>query len=306
MPAAKGLFHRAIAQSDYEGGIKGVPRAAATKTAAAILNELGLKPDAPDAMGKLQAMPMETLLAAMNATKSSGHLAPVVDGGALPRDPFYPDAPAISADVPLLLGTTSTETTSLLLMSGGGADMFQMDEAGMKARIVGLGHMEPAQADALIALYRRDYPTASPARLFFLMSSDKIFRAPSIQIAERKAALGKAPAFMYLWTWETPVADGHFGAPHTIEIPFVFHDVDNKTNSDTGASRDRYALQNQAAGAWIAFARTGNPNHPGLPDWPAYDTQRRATMIFDVPCKVVDDPGRDERLAMSAAAPSRG
>jgi para-nitrobenzyl esterase len=295
MPAAKGLFHRAIAQSDYESGVKGVPKAAAAATAKTILGQLT---PGPDPIDMLQRMPMEQLIAAMTATKSQ--FAPVVDGVALPGDPFDPRAPEMSADVPLLIGTTSTETTSLLLMSGGGMDMFDLDVAGLKDRVVKMGRLEPAAADALIALYQKNYPKASPARIFFLITSDKIFRAPSIVMAERKAALGKAPAYMYLWTWETPVLDGKFGAPHTIELPFVFHDVDNKTNSDTGSSRDRYALQDQAAGAWVAFARTGDPNHKGLPDWPAYDSARRATMIFDLPCKVVDDPGKDERLAMSA------
>jgi len=297
MPAAKGLFHRAIAQSDYSGGIKAMPAADATKLAQAIMAELGLKPEEAD---MLQQLPAERLIAAMNATKATTLLAPVLDGGALPRDPFDPDAPEVSANVPLLIGTTATETTSLLLMTGGGTDMFDLDEAGLKARIVALGHLEPAAADQLIALYRAGYPKASPARIFFLITSDKIFRAPTITIAERKAAQGKAPAYLYLWKWETPVLDGKFGAPHTIELPFIFHDVDNKTNSDTGSSPARYKLQDQAAGAWVAFARTGNPNHKGLPHWPAYDVKTRATMIFDTPCKVENDPGKDGRLAMSA------
>jgi para-nitrobenzyl esterase len=302
MPAAKGLFHRAIAQSDYDGGVKAMQPTPASKIAEAIMTELGLNPNQPDQIDMLQQLPVERLIAAMNATKATTRFAPVLDGGALPRDPFDPDAPEVSANVPLLIGTTATETTSLLLMTGGGTDMFDLDEAGVKARIVALGHLEPAAADQLIALYRASYPKASPARIFFLITSDKIFRAPSIAIAERKAAQGKAPAYLYLWRWETPVLDGKFGAPHTIELPFVFHDVDNKTNSDTGSSPARYKLRDEAAGAWVAFARTGNPNHKGLPHWPAYDTETRATMIFDTPCAVENDPGKNERLAMSAAA----
>jgi para-nitrobenzyl esterase len=303
MPAASGLFQRAIAQSDYGPGLKGVPKVAATKAAEAVMTQLGLKPEEVD---KLQQIPMDDLIAAANASKTTGRFAPVVDGVALPTDPFDPVAPQISADVPLLIGTTTTETTSLLMMSGGGTDTFDMDEAGLKDKIAKMGRMDPADVEKLVALYRQDYPNASAARLFFLITSDKTFRSPSIAIAERKAALGKAPAYMYLWSWETPVLDGKFGAPHTIEIPFVFHDVDNKTNSDTGDSKVRYALQDQAAGAWVAFARTGNPNHKGLPNWPAYDAEKRATMVFDVPCKVVDDPGKNERMALSAMPPTRG
>jgi para-nitrobenzyl esterase len=145
MPAASGLFHRAIAESDYGSGMKGLPKDAAAKTTQAILARLGLKPDEVD---RLQQLPMEQLIAAANETGTMGRFAPVVDGVALPTDPFDPAAPAISADVPLLIGTTSTETTSLLLMSGGGTDMFGLDEAGLKDRIVQMGHLETAAADA--------------------------------------------------------------------------------------------------------------------------------------------------------------
>jgi para-nitrobenzyl esterase len=297
MLAAKGLFQRAIMESGYS--TRAIPREDAAKVTAKVLADLDIKPDNWQALLEL---PMDKLIAA----SKSARLGPAVDGVALPRHPFDPDAPAVSADVPLLIGTAATETTSLLLMGGGAnKSMFDLDEAGMKAQIMRMGRIDFDAADKLIAVYRKDYPGATPARLFFLITSDRQFRAPSITIAERKSALGKAPAYMYLWTWETPVLDGKFGAPHTIELPFVFHDVDNKTNSDTGNSKARYALQDQAAGAWVAFARTGNPNHKGLPNWPAYDAEKRATMIFDTPCKVVDDPGRDERLALSAM-PARG
>ena len=147
MPAAKGLFHRAIAQSDYALGVKAMPAADAAKVTEAVLAQLGLKPEELD---MLQQLPMERLIAAMNLTKSVSKFGPVMDGGALPRDPFDPDAPDTSADVPLLIGTTATETTSLLLMTGGGPAMFDLDEAGVKARIVALGHLEPAAAECAV------------------------------------------------------------------------------------------------------------------------------------------------------------
>jgi len=297
MPAARGLFHRAIAQSDYDGGIRGVRPETATEVARAIIASLGVTPGDPSALRRL---PAEALLAAMETSGTTRRLVPVVDGRTLPRHPFDPDAPEVSAEVPLLIGATALETTSVLLMQGADAGLFELDEAGLRERLVEFGRLPPAAAEGLIAVYRRSHPEASPARIFFLITSGLTFGAPCTTLAERKAAAGGAPAYLYLWRWETPVLEGRFGSAHGIDIPFVFHDVDNRANGDTGTASERYALQDQVAGAWGAFARSGDPNHAGLPRWPAYEPGRRATMIFDTPCGVEDDPGREERLALAA------
>jgi hypothetical protein len=115
---------------------------------------------------------------------------------------------------------------------------------------------------------------------------------------ERKAAQ-PAPVYMYYFTWKSPVRDGKLKAFHTLEIPFALDNVD-EAKSMTGSGADRYPLQEKMSGAWAAFARTGNPNHKGLPNWPAFKTDQRATMIFDNQCKVVNDPHREERLALAA------
>lgn len=84
-----------------------------------------------------------------------------------------------------------------------------------------------------------------------------------------------------------------------MDIPFVFENVDLAT-AMTGARQNRYELQDRMSAAWAAFARTGNPNHKGLAEWPAFDTSQRATMFLDSECKVVNDPHREERLALNA------
>ncbi|MGD0775463.1 MAG: carboxylesterase family protein, partial [Candidatus Solibacter sp.] len=117
--------------------------------------------------------------------------------------------------------------------------------------------------------------------------------------AERKAAQGAAPAYMYIFAWQTPVLGGKLKAPHGVELPFVFDNV-GKAATLVGASEDLQPLADKASGAWTAFARTGNPSYAGLPRWPAYDAGTRATMIFNDECQVVNDPGKDERLAMSS------
>jgi para-nitrobenzyl esterase len=104
---------------------------------------------------------------------------------------------------------------------------------------------------------------------------------------------------MYYFTWSSPVRQGKLKAFHTLEIPFIFDNVD-VGKSMTGSGEDRYALEDKMSGAWVAFARTGNPNYKSLPNWPVYNTERRATMFFDNECKVVDDPRREARLALSS------
>ena len=124
--------------------------------------------------------------------------------------------------------------------------------------------------------------------------------------ADRKAMQGKAPVFKYYFTWQSPVREGKLRSFHTLEIPFVTANVDN-AKSMTGAGQDRYALQDKMSAAWTAFAKTGNPNVKALPHWPAFTLDQRATMIFNDECKLVNDPYKEERLAIAALpAPGRG
>ncbi len=121
---------------------------------------------------------------------------------------------------------------------------------------------------------------------------------PSLLIAERKLALGAAPVFVYLFTWETPVLGGILGAPHTLEIPFAFDNADRSRL--TGDAPTRFALADRMSRTWTAFARSGNPNHESIPGWPCYSLAERPTMIFDDRCRVEMDPYGAERRAWEA------
>jgi para-nitrobenzyl esterase len=125
------------------------------------------------------------------------------------------------------------------------------------------------------------------------MTTDRTYRFDSITVAERKAAQGKAPTYMYLFTWETPV-DAKMLAHHALEIAFVF-DNTTRTPGGTGGGPKAAALAEKMSEAWIAFARTGNPNTAKLPQWPVYNTRTRSTMVFDDECRVLSDPGGAER-----------
>jgi len=151
--------------------------------------------------------------------------------------------------------------------------------------------------DKLIAVYKKGRPGVSDIELSQIIASDG-FRAGVITETERKSEQ-KAPVYSYYFTWRSPVREGKLKAFHTLEIPFVLENVDNG-KSMTGTGEDRYPLEEKMSGAWAAFARTGNPNHKGLPSWPPFHIKDRATMVFDNECKVVNDPHGEERVALNA------
>jgi para-nitrobenzyl esterase len=152
----------------------------------------------------------------------------------------------------------------------------------------------------MIDLYRKTTPNATPSDIFFLIASDYNYVAPTMKIAERRAALGKGPVYSYYFTWETPVQGGLLRTPHNMEIPFAFDNVQISANL-TGGGAEAVALADKVSDAWIAFARTGDPNTPKLPHWPVFTPTDRATMVIDNASKVVNDPLRERRVAMFRA-----
>jgi para-nitrobenzyl esterase len=288
MPSAKGLFHKAIAQSG--GALRGATPDAATKTAEEFLSRLSLTAKDID---KLQTLPMEKILETSDTFKGKRPplaVGPVVDGRTLPGGPFDPTAPALTADIPLLIGTTETEVTFFP-----GMPLDPMDDAELHNRVKGLvKKASDDQVKQLIAAYHAGRPKDSNTDLFLIMSSDGGFRSSILTLADRKAQQAKAAVYQYYFTWRSPVREGKLRSFHTVEIPFVFDNVDN-CQSMVGKGQDRYALADRMAKAWVAFARTGNPNHAGLPKWGTFDTSTRATMVFDKDCKVVNDPHATEQ-----------
>jgi para-nitrobenzyl esterase len=150
--------------------------------------------------------------------------------------------------------------------------------------------------DKLIDLYRKEMPNASPSQIYFMINA---FPAAAITQAERKTAQGKAPVFMYLFTWETPVEGGKRHSPHTIELPFVFNNVMEQPE-EVGNGPELQPLADKVSGAWSAFAHTGNPSVAGTPKWLAYTANERATMIINNEWKLVNDPRHEVRLIMNS------
>ena len=292
MPAAKGLFHRAVIESGPT--IKLVEREQAIRVASMLLAKLNV---GKAQVRELQTMPVDRIMSAYFAVvKDMGPqdqmtqgFSPTVDGSTVPQHPFHPAASPISAGVPLMLGSTRTEMT---LSSDAAA--FSLDEAGMRARV---NKLAGDNGEPLIDVYRKVNPRATPSEIFFLIASDYRYGAPIMKIAERRAALGKAPVHLYYFTWETPVEGGRLKSPHTIEVPFAFDNV-QISRQLTGGGADAMALADKVSDTWIAFARTGDPNTSKLPKWPAFNAAERPTMVINNQSKVVGDPIREQRLAM--------
>jgi len=294
MPPAKGLFHRAVIESGP--GVKMNSLDYATKVGDMVLAELGIK---PDSIMDIQSLPLERIMAAQGAVnrKLGGFIpgmiagfSPVVDGVSLPQNPFDPVAPEVSADVPVLIGFNRTELT---LFAAGDPTAFTLDEAGLHQRIQSL---LSDHAEAAIQAFRSDYPNENSTGLYFLIASAYPTVAFTAKIAERRAALGKAPTFVYEFTWETPILNGKLRSPHTIEMPFVFDNVsDPLVQKLTGSAPDVFPLAEQVSGTWTAFAATGSPNSKGFPQWPAYSAAGRNVMTINSTSEVVKDPARQSR-----------
>jgi len=291
MPSAKGLFHKACIQSGPGLTVgRREPAQAATRR---LLQALDIR---DGNIEKLRGLPAQTILAAA-ASLGGGPggagpgAGPVLDGTVIPRDPFLTDAPAVSADVPIIVGWTKDEWT---IFTASEPWFGTMTEADLQDRIRPLG----AGGQALLAAYRRAYPSYSPTYLYEQMLSARIM-AGSELLAAHKAAQGAAPAYVYMLDWESPAGGGIFKSPHTMEIPFMLYSYD-KVRAFVGQGPAPARMAAQIGGAWVAFARTGNPNHRGIPNWPRFDAQRRPVMVFDTRSKVVDDPLPEVRQVLQA------
>lgn len=288
MPSAKGLFNRAIIESG--ASLRGGSRDAATKTAETLMKDLGLS----KGQGReLQNIPLDRLMDAGNKAR----FGPVVDGKVLPENPFDPVATPVSADVPVIVGYTRTERTVYEIDT---PNYGKLDEAGL---VEAMKKLLGSSEEDVIRNYRKRYPKATPYELSTNISGDA-GAMNSIRLAERRAALGKAPTYLYVFAWETPVMG--LRSPHTIEIPFVFNHIDTCESMVGPVNANMRKLEAASAGAWAGLAKNGNPNHKGLPAWPAYSASNRAVMIFDAPSSVEIDPTGEVRQIMEKQGSAGG
>lgn len=280
MPSGKGLFQRAGVMSG--SALRMMPEEIAIANAERLVGALGI---AKGDVKALQSVPWTKLLetqatleaAARAKGEAPSSFAPVVDGTILPRHPFLPDAPAVSRDVPLIVSTVLDERS------------YRMTDFTMTEEQLLAFARERAgdRADEVLALYREEDPDEKPFLLAARMDSDIWFRKGAFAQAELKARQNGGKVWSYLWTWPSPAYGGRFGAVHGIDVAPSLHSVRGALN---GPSAESVAMADRIAGSWAAFAATGDPNSDYLPDWPAYDTTSRATMILSDEPKVVNDP----------------
>jgi para-nitrobenzyl esterase len=305
MPPAHGLFHKASIESGP--GIRMTPRDAGTATARALLEDLGLK----EAQARqLLQVPVDRLLEFqakhINAARGTvGGFAPVVAGPYLPAHPFDPVAPAISKNIPLIVGTNKDETIfqSEHLPLPEATQIFNLDNAGLHERIAKALGDKASQTDHVLAVYRENRPKASPTDLYIAITTGMGMWANAITLAERKVEQNGAPVFMYIFAYESevPVAktiNYPMKSPHAMEMAFKFDHPENNPNA--GNRPERFDAARNMSKAWATFAKTGNPSFDGIPRWPAYALDTRATMILDAQCRVVNDPYAPERRLWKA------
>ena len=291
MPDAAGLFHKAVIQSGP--GLRAIRPERAMEVTDRTLAELQIPPSRLD---RLKEIPVEELVAVQSrVVKAKGsplsmlargqalnQFGPVIGSERLPAHPFDPAAPEGAANIPLIIGTNKDESTIVLR---GLVDWSSLTPAGAVA-LAREAHAD--RADDLLSLYHRVCPDATPHELVVSLIMTDAMWIDSVRLAERKAAASAEPVFMYRFDYETNVLDGTLKAAHGLEIPFVFDCPDEWVLA--GTRPDRFEMAKLMSAAWVSFGRDGHPGHPGIPDWPPYQPDDRATMVFDLPCRVEIDP----------------
>jgi para-nitrobenzyl esterase len=297
MPAAKGLFHRAVIQSG--AAVRFTTRERANALADAVVKRLG-------GLDKLQEAPLDALLGAIvPASKAAGPRAfplldrydfgPVVDGKLVAQHPAEPSTSPLGDAIPLMIGGTAREAS--LFLDDDAVWHRTLTEEQLRERVAAVAGPE---TEAALTLYRTGLPGASPADRLIAALTGSNFTVRTLLYAERRAARGGAPTYHYSLDWPSPFAGGRMGAHHAMDLPFVFDttEVPLSTKGADGAPE----LAAIMSASWAAFARNGTPDNPALPRWPAYTAAGRATMVFDTRCRVVDDPDAEARQLWSRVA----
>jgi para-nitrobenzyl esterase len=285
MPAAQGLFHKAILQSGF--GTLTQTREEGERIGRQLMMVLGAS-----RAEELRELPAERLLAGLGEITHGNPVAGplmVADGDVVPALPLPGEIPAIASDIPMIVGHTATETS--VLFPPAGVFEFGWDEA-----VAALDRQFDGSA-AMVDGFRRLRPQASPTDVTLMITTIVMMARNARRLADARATAPGANAYAYLFDWGTPIEDGRLGSPHAIDVPLVFDNVAAGVSMYGEGAAEAQRVSDMMTAAWTAFARTGVPVAAGIPEWPAYATDRRATMIIDTEWRVADDPwGAEQAL----------
>ena len=295
MPSARGLFRRAIVQSAApEGQLSASEAAERTQI---LVEKLG---GARTDLAWLRSLPAEQILAAQAACAEPGprrigmFFAPVVDGDVLPQPPLAAIARGAARDVELIIGTTADEMLLFTLVPGFGDIPDAVLPQLVATRLPGPPETALARAEALLRHYQ-----GTGAERFFAVETDASLFAPSTRVAEAQSR-HQPRTFMYRFTWRSPLHGGRLGACHALDVPFALGTFAlPKLRDFAGAGPEAERVAHAVMDAWVAFARSGDPSHAGIPAWPPYAPPRRATLELGAACRVVDAPGEARRRAFT-------
>lgn len=287
MPAAKGLFHKAIIQSGTLLNV--MTKEKSQELGAKVVEKLNLS---ADQLRKIDSISYEDLVEAGSAAISeiSGPrkpgsptmfgFAPSVDGSVLLQQPFSPDFADISKNIPLMIGTTLNE---LIKTAYSEKDLTMVQAKERLSETYG------EKTDNFVNLYEEAYPNYTPQDL---LSIDTVFRPNTIKTADEWSSASNAPVYAYLLTWKSPVENASKGSFHGLDIPLAFNTVDLREDW-TGNSEEAWNLSEKMSSAWLNFAKSGNPNvSEELPEWQPYTKENGVTMLFDENCKIITNHDR--------------
>lgn len=291
MPAARGLFHRAINMSGTSG-TRVAPSDSTRDYVSRLLHHLGLADAGPEA---LRALPVDALLWARRLALQDcpEGARPVVDGRHITGSPMDPQCLANHASVPLMLGTAATEAT---FHFGSDDRHLALTRRQVLDRLMRQFGLDEEQAGALMMQFRRDDPARSDSDVLIALITETLYRGPMMAAADAKARAGKAPVYLYNFAWRSPVEGGRWGTPHAMDIPFAFGTID-KASAITAGAPAAASVSRTLMSAFVAFARDGKPDNPSMPAWQPYDSHARATMVIDEKCRLVEDFRRGDREA---------
>jgi para-nitrobenzyl esterase len=288
MPAAKGLFKKAIIQSGTLLNVMTKEKSQALGLA--VLKNLGVTPNDVEKLDTISYLQLvkagNDAIASISGPRKPGSptmfgFAPSADGVVLLQQPFSPGFADISKDIPLMMGSTLNE----LMRTVYAEKNLTLEQA--KER---LAKEYGDKTNEYIALFAKAYPDYTPQDL---LSIDQVFRPFTIRTADARAVPGNAPLFLYFLAWKSPVDSASKGSFHGLDIPLAFNNVDLRADW-TGNSEDAWKLADKMSSAWLNFVKTGNPNVEGvLPMWEAYSAENGATMYFDNECRIVNNHDRE-------------